>query len=140
MKKKEERIPVGRKIFWGETIMGIFWIGVGLTGIFDNLICNILQILFLMAATVVAVKVAKICRIGDDGDEMSEYNIIKAQAKAGGALYMVLCIASIVSALGFGFVQNMDISWTRIIPLVFFFLMGSYNLLVGLFFRKLEAE
>ena len=140
MKKKERLVPVGTKIFWEQTVMGILWIGVGLTGMFDNLICNILKILFLMAASVVWVKVAKIGRIGDDGDEMAEYNYTKAQAKAGGALYMVLCIASIVSVLGFGLLQNMDIGWSRIIPLVFFVLMGIHNLLIGLFFRKLEAE
>ena len=140
MKKKERLVPVGTKIFWGQTVMGMLWIGVGLTGMFDNLICNILKILFLMAASVVWVKVAKIGRIGDDGDEMAEYNYTKAQAKAGGALYMVLCIASIVSVLGFGLLQNMAIGWSRIIPLVFFVLMGIHNLLIGLFFRKLEAE
>jgi len=140
MKKKERLVPVGTKIFWGQTVMGILWIGVGLTGMFDNLICDILKILFLIAAIVVLGKVAKIGRIGDDGDEMAEYNYTKAQAKAGGALYMVLCVASIVSVLGFGLLQNMDISWSRIIPLVFFVLMGIHNLLIGLFFRKLEAE
>jgi len=140
MKKKERLVPVGTKIFWGQTVMGILWIGVGLTGMFDNLICDILKILFLIAAIVVLGKVAKIGRIGDDGDEMAEYNYTKAQAKAGGALYMVLCIASIVSVLGFGLLQNMAIGWSRIIPLVFFVLMGIHNLLIGLFFRKLEAE
>jgi len=140
MKKKERLVPVGTKIFWGQTVMGMLWIGVGLTGMFDNLICNILKILFLIAAIVVLGKVAKIGRIGDDGDEMAEYNYTKAQAKAGGALYMVLCIASIVSVLGFGLLQNMAIGWSRIIPLVFFVLMGIHNLLIGLFFRKLEAE
>ena len=140
MKKKESRIPVGARMFWGQTVMGILWIGVGLTGIFDNLICSILRLLFLMAASVALVKVRRINRIGDDGDEMAEYNFIKAQAKAGGALFMVLCIASIVFSLGFGLVENMDISWTRIISHILFVLMGIYNLLVGRFFRKLEAE
>ena len=140
MKKKEGLVPIGAKIFWGQTVMGILWIGVGLTGIFDNLICDILKILFLMAAIVVLVKVSRINRIGDDSDEMAEYNYIKAQAKAGGALLMVLCIASIVFSLGFDLVENMDISWTRIISHIFFVLMGIYNLLVGRFFRKLEAE
>ena len=140
MKKKESRIPVGARMFWGQTVMGILWIGVGLTSMFDNLICSILKLLFLMAAIVALVKVSRINRIGDDGDEMAEYNFIKAQAKAGGALFMVLCIASIVFSLGFGLVENMDISWTRIISHILFVLMGIYNLLVGRFFRKLEAE
>ena len=140
MKKKEGLVPVGAKIFWGQTVMGILWIGVGLTGIFDNLICDILKILFLMAAIVVLVKVSRVSRIGDDGDEMAEYNYTKAQSKAGGALFMVLCIASIVFALGLGLVENMDISWTRIISHILFVLMGIYNLLIGRFFRKLEAE
>ena len=137
MKKKESRIPVGARMFWGQTVMGILWIGVGLTSMFDNLICSILKLLFLMVAIVALVKVSRINRIGD---EMAEYNYIKAQAKAGGALFMVLCIASIVFSLGFGLVENMDISWTRIISHIFFVLMGIYNLLVGRFFRKLEAE
>ena len=137
--KKERLIPVGTKVFWGQTVLGILWSAVGLTGIFDNLICNVLKILFLLAAIVVTVKVARIGRIGDDGDEMAEYNYIKAQAKAGGALHLVLCIAAIVF-LWFGFAQNMDISWTRMISLLFFVLMGIHNLLIGLFFRKLEAE
>ena len=140
MKKKESRIPVGVRMFWGQTVMGILWIGVGLTGMFDNLICSILNLLFLMAAIVVLVKGIRINRIGDDGDEMAEYNFIKAQAKAGGALFMVLFIVSIVFSLGFGLVENMDISWTRIISHILFVLMGIYNLLVGRFFRKLEAE
>lgn len=140
MKKKESLVPVGTKIFWGQTVMGILWIGVGLNGMFDNLICNILKILFLIAAIIVLFKVIRIGKIGDDGDEMAEYNFIKAQAKAGGTLFMLLCIASIVSALGFVLVENIDISWSRIIPLVFFVLMGIYNLLIGRYFRKLEAE
>ena len=140
MKKKESRIPVGARMFWGQTVMGLLWIGVGLTGMFDNLICSILNLLFLMAAIVALVKVSRINRIGDDGDEMAEYNYIKAQAKAGGALFMVLCIVSIVFSLGFGLVENMDISWTRIISHILFVLMGIYYLLVGRFFRKLEAE
>ena len=140
MEKKERTIPVGTKMFWGQTVMGILWIGVGLTSMFDNLICSILKLLFLMAAIVALVKVNRMNRIGDDGDEMAEYNYIKAQAKAGGALFMVLSIASIVFSLGSGLVENMDISWTRIISHIFFVLMGIYNLLVGRFFRKLEAE
>ena len=140
MKKKESRIPVGTKIFWGQTVMGILWIGVGLTDMFDNLICSTLELLFLMAAIVALAKVNRMNRIGDDGDEMAEYNYTKAQAKAGGALFMVLCIASIVFALGGGLLQNMDISWTRMISRIFFVLTGVYNLLVGRFFRKLETE
>ena len=140
MKKKESRIPVGVRMFWGQTVMGISWIGVGLTGMFDNLICSILRLLFLMAAIVALFMVNRMNRIGDDGDEMAEYNYIKAQAKAGGALFMVLSIASIVFSLGSGLAENMDISWTRMISRIFFVLMGIYNLLVGRFFRKLEAE
>ena len=140
MKKNERLIPVGTKIFWGQTVMGILWIGVGLMDMFDNLICSILEMLFLVAAIVVLGKVNRINRIGDDGDEMAEYNYIKAQAKAGGALFTVLCIASIVFSLGSGFVENMDISWTRIISRILFIFLGIHTLLIGLFFRKLEAE
>ena len=137
MKKEERLIPIGKKMFWGTTFVGIMWIGTGLAGMFDNLICNILAILFHIGAIVALLKVYRIIRIGDDSDE---YNLIKAQAKAGGALIMVLCIASIVFLLVGGLVQNMDIDWMRIVPQIFFIIMAIYILFVGLFFRKLEAE
>ena len=140
MKKEERFIPIGKKMFWGTTFVGIMWIGTGLAGMFDNLICNILAILFHIGAIVALLKVYRIIRIGDDSDEMAEYNLIKAQAKAGGALFMVLCIASIVFLLVGGLVQNMDIDWMRIVPQIFFIIMAIYILFVGLFFRKLEAE
>ena len=140
MKKEKKVIPVGTTIFWGQTATGIFWICAGIFGMIDTLLCDILNVLFLMAAIIAFIKLVKIWRVGDNGDEMSEYNYIKAKAKAGSVLHIVLCAASVATAFGFGLLQNANISWPRIISYMFFILIGVHNLLIGVIFCKLEAE
>lgn len=140
MENVEKIVPIGTTIFWGQTATGIFWIGAGLAGMFNNLVCNILSILFLLAGIVALAKVFRIGRNGDDGDEMAEYNYTKAKANAGSVLHIVLCVVSIASVLEFGLMQDLEISWPRIVSNLCFVLMGIHNLLIGLFFRKLEAE
>ena len=140
MKKEKNEIPVGTTIFWGQTATGIFWICAGIFGMIDTLLCNILNVLFLMAAIISFIKLAKIWRVGDNGDEMAEYNYIKAKAKAGSVLHIILCAAAVATAYGFSLLQNADISWPRIISYMFFILIGIHKLLSGVIFRKLEAE
>ena len=140
MKKEEKLVPIGTTIFWGQTATGIFWIGAGLTGMFDNLVCDVLNILFLLAGIISLVKVLKIGRTGDDGDEMAEYNYLKAKANAGSILHMIICFASVASTACYALLQDLDISWPRVVSYTFFVIMGIHNLLIGLFFRKLEAE
>ena len=101
MEQKATLVPVGQSIFWGQTATGIFWIGAGISGMFNTLLTNILFILFLSAGVVSLVKVLMIKGIGDDGDEMSEYNYTKAKATAGTIMNMILCICSTVSILVF---------------------------------------
>ena len=107
---------------------------------FNSIVADVFNILFLAAAIVSIVIVFKIGRIGDDGDEMAEYNYTKAKATAGSMLHMLLCVLSMATAIFFGLLQDMDISWPRIISRMFFILMGIHNLMIGLVFRKLEAE
>ena len=140
MKKDEKVFPISTTIFWSKTVIGIFWIGTGLTGMFDNLICNILNILFLLAAIASLTMTSKIYRAGDDGDEMSETNYTQAKANAGNSLYMILCVTSITPAIGLDFIQELDFNWSRVVCYLPFILMGIYNLLTGLYFRQLEAE
>lgn len=140
MKKEEKVVPIGTTIFWGETIAGVFWIGAGLTGMFNNIVCHILNILFLLAGIISLVMVFKIYRTGDDGDEMAEYNYLKAKASAGSMLHRIMCFMTIASTVCYALMQDLDISWPRVVSYLFFVLMGFHNLMIGLYFRKLEAE
>lgn len=140
MKNEEKLVPIGKTIFWGETITGVFWIGAGLTGMFDNIVCHILNILFLLSGIISLVKVFKISRTGDDSDEMAEYNYLKAKASAGSMLHRIICFMALGSTVFYALMQDLDISWPRVVSYLFFVLMGVHNLLIGLYFRKLEAE
>ena len=140
MEREGKVFPIGTSIFWSQTATGIFWIGAGLIGMFDNIVCNILNVLFLLAGIAALAKSINIARIGDDGDEMAEYNYTKAKANAGNTLYLILCVASLVSTASFDLMQDLSIDWPRFISHLLFILIGAYNLLTGLFFRKLEAE
>ena len=140
MKKEEKVVSIGTTIFWGETVAGIFWLGAGITGMFDNMVCHVLNILFLCAGLVSLAKVFKIYKTGDDSDEMAEYNYMKAKAKAGSALHRIICFMALGTTVGYALLQNLDISWPRVVSYLFFVLMGVHNILIGLYFRKLEAE
>ena len=140
MKKAERVVSIRTTVFWGETVAGVFWIGAGLTGMFDNIACNILNILFLLAAIVSLVMVFMIYRTGDDSDEMAESNYLKAKANAGSMLHMVICSMALISTIFYDSMQGLDISWPKVLACLFFVLMGVHNLLIGLYFRKLEAE
>lgn len=140
MKREGKVFPIGTSIFWSQTATGIFWIGAGLIGMFDNIVCNILNVLFLLAGIAALAISIKIARIGDDGDEMAECNYTKAKANAGNTLYLILCVASLVSTASFDLMQDLAIDWPRFISYLLFMLIGTYNLLTGLFFRKLDAE
>lgn len=132
--------PVGKSIFWRKTISGIFWVFAGVAGVFDNLVCRILTILFLLAGVIALVLASIIDRSGNDADEMSDYNLLKAKANAGTVLENILCIVVIVFLLGSGFFQDLDINWSETVPQLFFVIEGVYSLLIGLSFRKLEDE
>lgn len=84
--------------------------------------------------------VFRIDSVGNDADEMAEYNYVKAKANAGHILETTLCIAGIISILTFRFLTDLDLDWPRIVSQLFFVLMGIHSLSIGLSFRKLEAE
>lgn len=140
MKKEEKLVPIGTTIFWGETVAGIFWLCAGLTGMFDNIVCHILNILFLLSGIISIVKVFKIYRTGDDSDEMAEYNYLRAKASAGSMLHRILCFMALGSVVFYALLQDMDISWPRVVSNLFYVLLGVHNLMIGLYFRKWEAE
>lgn len=138
MKQKNKAMSISIQSFWGRIVIGILWIGVGIVEMLDGLVVNIVQAVLLVGAVIILVAVTRADR--EKGDEMSDYNCTKAKAKTSDLMHFVFCGAAIVSALVFGLLKNADISWTRVIPSLFFILIGIQNLIMGVVFCRLEAE
>lgn len=132
--------PVKKAVFWKQTVMGLLWIGAGILSIFDNVVCKVLRILFLVAAIIGSVKSIKMAYIGDDADEMAENDYARAKAYAGETLEIMVCFMLPAFVFGEQFLQSLDVNWLSVIPQLGIFFVGVYNLLSGLIFRKLEAE
>lgn len=132
--------PIKKTVFWKQTVMGTLWIAAGILGMFDNGVCKALKILFLAAAIMASVNSIRLVFVGDDADEMAENDYARARAYAGETLEIMLYFMVIVFALEPQFLQNLDVNWLSFIPQLGIFLVGVYNLLSGLIFRKLEAE
>lgn len=137
-KKAKEPMSIGMQMFWGKIFIGCAWIGSGICGIFDNLLCNILHIVCLAAAVAVMVVLMRVDL--EEDDEMSQHNYTEAKAKTTNVMHIVFCICSILSALFFGLLKNADLPWHRIVAEMFFLLMGIQNIVTGIIFQRLEAE
>ena len=138
MKKEKTPMSISTQSFWSSIVIGILWIGVGITDMFDGLVVNIVHAVLLASTIIVMVAIMKAKR--EEDDEMSDYNYMKAKAKTRDLMHFVYCGSAIVSALVFGLLQNADIYWAQVISGLFFILMGIQDLITGIVFRRLEAE
>ena len=135
---KKEPMPIGKQIFLSKIFVGCTWIGSGVFGMFDNLVCNILHLLCFAAAVTVMVVLMRTDL--EEDDEMAEYNYTKANAKTTTVMHIIFCIGSVLSAIVVVLLKDANIPWYRVIPEMFFLLMGIQNIVTGIIFRKLEAE
>ena len=135
---KKEPMSIGKQMFWGKIFVGCLWIGSGVSGMFGNLVCNILHLLCLVAAIMVAVVLMRIDL--EEDDEMAQYNYTIARAKTTNVMHIVFCACSVLSAVVVVLLKNAAVAWYRVIPELFFLLMGIQNVVTGIIFRKLEAE
>ena len=76
----------------------------------------------------------------EKNDEMSEFNYMKAQAVSSTVMYYFFCIAAIVSALIFGIIKLDSRTFVYIISSMFFVIIGIQDIVIGIVFRRLEAE
>ena len=135
---KKEPMSIGTQMFLGKIFVGCTWIGTGVFGMFDNLVCHIIRIICLVAAVTVMVVLMRVDL--EEDDEMAEYNYTQANAKTTKYMHIVFCACSVLSAVAMFFLKDLDITWYRVIPELFFLLMGIQNIITGVIFRKLEAE
>ena len=142
MTKKYKTLSLRTTAFWKNTFSGILWVGVGISGMFRNSVCEIMHIALLASVLFIGIILSAFAVASkiDKNDEMADYNYIKARATASGVMYFFYCIGAIASALIFGLMKNADISWPRIISNMFFIVLGIQDIVIGIIFRRLEAE
>ena len=120
--------------FWGNTVLGILWIGVGISGIFDSAIANILQLVFF--AAMIGILVIMAVSKPEADDEMSEQNYILAKAHTFDLMTVIFCVCAIAAAVVIRFWSDA----ASLLPQIFFLLIGAKNICVGIIFHKLEDE
>lgn len=138
--KKE--ISVVAQVFLCKTILGLLWLVVGITHMFNTFVFNIIHLASLLCALLLLVVFVK---AGLDSkleayDEMSDYHLMKAKATTHDVLHYVFCLGAIIFSLAWSFLKMPNIPWHRIVPGSFFLLMGLRDLITGITFRRLEAE
>ena len=138
--KKE--MSVVAQIFWCKTVLGLLWLSVGITHMFDSFAANMIHIALLICVVLLLVIFLK---AGLDAkleayDEMSDYHLMKAKATTHDVLHYVFCLGAIIFSLAWSFLKMPNSPWHRIVPGSFFLLMGIRDLITGITFRRLEAE
>lgn len=140
MKKQKTPLSLIAQSFWGQIVIGMLWIGVGITGLFDTVPMLIVEIILLSIGVIILGVILKARR--EDEDEMSDYNFMKSKALAHDIMHYVFCFASIIAAVVFTLLQKNSayVNWPRVITGLIFFLMGLQYLITGIAFCRLEAE
>ena len=141
MKRENKLVSIRSQMFWLHIVIGTLWIGVGISNMFDNLFFDIVHAVLLVSTIVVVIIIWRSnC---EENDEMSEYNHMKAKAKAHHYMNYVYCGGALISSVLFSLLQvatDFDIYWVKIIVGIFFILMGIQDLITGIVFNRLEAE
>lgn len=138
MKKEHSIMSIGTQSFLGSVVVGIIWIAVGITRLFDNPILDIIQFILLISVFVLRLFILKANR--EEDDEMSSYNYTKAKAKTCDFMHFIYCGAAIISIFSFALFENYIVSWSRIMVSVFFLIIGTQDIITGIVFHTLEAE
>lgn len=138
MKLSNKEMSVGAQVFWGKIVWGILAIGISIVGCCTSLASKIFHYLLLMVVFAMVFVIRKV-KLEED-DEMSTLNLIKAKAKSSDIMRNLYPSFAVLSAFAPLLLKNSNLSIYRILIYMFFFLLGIQDLLIGLFFRKLEAE
>ena len=130
-------MSIGKQVFWGKIFVGFAWIGTGVSALFDSLLANILQIVFLLSVIIPLVMLFAFKK--EEEDEMAAENYLKAKAKTSDFMHIVFCLAAIATPLLSMAPFSTGWNWPRLMTWSFFVLLGIQNLITGFTFRKLEA-
>lgn len=134
--KKE--LSVKKSITLSFTFNGIAWFIIGICFAIDS---NITSVISVIALLYIMVNLFKLCTYKRGiRDEMSNFNILKAQAKS----YMITALLIAIALLSLGFIANIfpntnPFQKDVILPL-HFSILGISFIIVGILFKKYEEE
>ena len=122
----------------GKIVLGCMWIGAALCGMFDNVVMLFLNCVFLISALIILFYMRS--KDLEEDDEMSAENAAKAKSKTLDVFHMIFAVGSLMLIVLSRFYNQIDVNWIELIANLLYLFIGLQNLLVGIFFRKLEAE
>lgn len=134
----KKTMSISTSLFLGKIVLGILWICIAVTNCFDGLFASISSIVLLLAAIVILIILSKIKPANED--EMSDYNYKEARAIASEIMHIIYLILAIATPFVLTKFDISDWNWPIILGNIFYMLVGIQNILVGIYFRKLEAE
>ena len=137
--KRESELSVGKQMFIGNTVIGILWIAVGISGWFDGKLYSILQKVFMLGGLVALIIFWRVKK--EATDEMADEHYLQAKAKAGDFLHATLLVSILtVLAIALFIPQSKEWRWPIIMAWSFFILIGIQRLTIGIIFKKLEEQ
>ena len=137
MEQKSKKIlSVGEQVKRQFLLNGTAWIIVGVLGLFDNTVCSIISIVFLMISLYLTLSILLGKR--EKLDEMATKNLNNATYTS----FIIGQIILFVVAIGFGNIAikfiGIDVNLTSYINSCIYIFIGIEDLIVGLKFRMLE--
>lgn len=135
--KKAKVLSVGAQVKIGNTLSGLFWIGAGIFGLFNHLVCSIAEIVFLAMAIICYVILLTYKK--EKSDEMAETNMDAASADALHTVRLILMISALVIARVPGsFLSTLD--WNDVFPSFLYMILGVLDVRIGVAFKQYEVE
>ena len=129
-------MSVKTQIFLAKTFAGLCWIGAGVSGYFDSVFTDVLQIIFLARVVIALIVLVKAKR--EIYDEMFLENYQHAQAKTEDVMHGVFCIATVLTPFLKLVPSSASWDWPLIMAWTFFVILGIQNLITGILFWKYE--
>lgn len=138
--RQTSSVRLAKKNFWGNIILGIVWLLAGVTGLVPPL--KLLNIGLYILASVLAFWGMSVK--GDTFDEMAEANYHQAKAKTLDYLCIIVMVVTLLLMLcndGAPFRWVLErVGGFELVYSCALMVMGIREILVGMIFRKLEAE
>lgn len=131
-------MSVSRKMFLGKTVLGLLWLTIAITNMFDGVWWLLCSCVFLVAAVTILIVLMKI--EAEKDDEMSLFYYKEAQAKSSDIMHIIFSILCVLFSVVVSRLDLPDLNWPILIASCFYALMGIQNIIIGIVYRKLETE
>ncbi len=131
-------MSVSAKMFLGKTVLGFLWLTVAITNMFESILWIFCSCILLAAAVTILIIMMKI--EAEEDDEMSLFYYKEAQAKSSDIMHVIFAVLSVLFSVVLTKLDIADLNWPNLIASGLYALMGIQNIIIGITYKKLEAE